>query len=67
MNINTQRLSELASLQESVKTARRNRDTSALAEAGSTHNALKLQELTREVAAAYGPTLQYMPGMDEYA
>lgn len=67
MNINTKRLSDLAAIQQEVKSARRNRDTSALAEAGSAHNALKLQELTREVAAAYGPTLQYMQGMDEYA
>jgi hypothetical protein len=67
VNINTKRLSDLAALQNSVKTARRNRDTSALLEAGSTHNALKLQELTREITAAYGPTLQYMQGMDEYA
>ena len=67
MNINLKRLSDLSALQQTVKTARRNRDTSALAEAGSSHNALKLQELTRDVAAAYGPTLQFMQGMDEYA
>lgn len=67
MNINTKRLSDLSSLQQSLKTARRNRDTSAISAGYAAHNAAKIQELTREVAAAYGPTLQFMQGMDEFA
>lgn len=67
MNFNRERLSDLASIQQTVNSAAKARDISAISTARSVHNALKLKALTREVQAAYGPTLQFMQGMDEFS
>ena len=67
MNFNRERLSDLASIQETVNSAAKARDISAISTARSVHNALKLKALTREIQAAYGPTLRFMQGMDEFS
>jgi len=67
MNFNRERLSELASIQQTVNSAARARDQAAVSSATAVHNALKLKALTREIQAAYGPTLQFMQGMDEFS
>lgn len=67
MNFNRERLSDLASIQKTVNNAAKARDISAISTARSVHNALKLKALTREIQAAYGPTLQFMQGMDEFS
>lgn len=67
MNFNRERLSDLASIQQTVNNAAKARDISAISTARSVHNALKLKALTREIQAAYGPTLQFMQGMDEFS
>ena len=66
-DINYQRLADLSTAQSEYKTAAKNKDASALQALATSHQALKHKELMREVAAAYGPTLKYMKGMDEYA
>jgi hypothetical protein len=67
MTFNRQRLSDLASIQQTVNSAAKARDISAISSARSVHNALKLKALTREIQAAYGPTLRFMQGMDEFS
>lgn len=67
MNFNRERLSDLASIQQTVNNAAKARDISAISTARSVYNALKLKALTREIQAAYGPTLQFMQGMDEFS
>ncbi len=67
MNFNRERLSDLASIQQTVNSAAKARDISAISTVRSVHNALKLKALTREIQAAYGPTLQFMQGMDEFS
>ena len=67
MNFNIQRLSDLASIQQNVNSAAKARDMSAISTARAAHNAFKIKALTREIQAAYGPTLQYMQGMDEFS
>jgi len=67
MNFNRERLSDLASIQKNVNSAARARDQAAVSSASAVHNALKLKALTREIQAAYGPTLQFMQGMDEFS
>ena len=66
-DINYQRLADLANAQSDYKTAAKNKDTAAINALGSSHQALRYKELMREIDAAYGPTLKYMKGMDEYA
>ena len=66
-DINYQRLADLASAQSEYSTAAKNKDVAAIKALGSSHQTLRYKELLREVNAAYGPTLQYMKGMDEYA
>ncbi len=67
MSFNRERLSDLASIQQKVNSAARARDKAAVSTASAVHNALKLKALTREIQAAYGPTLQFMQGMDEFS
>jgi len=67
MNFNRERLSDLASIQQTVNAAAKARDRAAVSSASAVHNALKLKALTREIQAAYGPTLQYMQGMDRFS
>ena len=67
MNFNRERLSDLAAVQQTVNAAVKARDKSAVSAATAMHNALKLKALTREIQAAYGPTLQFMQGMDEFS
>jgi len=67
MNFNRERLSDLAAVQQTVNDAVKARDISAVSTATAVHNALKLKALTREIQAAYGPTLQFMQGMDEFS
>ncbi len=67
MSFNRERLSDLASIQQKVNSAARARDQAAVSTASAVHNALKLKALTREIQAAYGPTLQFMLGMDEFS
>lgn len=67
MSFNRERLSDLASIQQKVNSAARARDQAAVSTASAVHNALKLKALTREIQAAYGPTLQFMQGMDEFS
>lgn len=67
MNFNRKRLSDLASIQKAVNSAAKSHDVSAISTARAAHNAFKIKALTREIQAAYGPTLQYMQGMDEFS
>lgn len=66
-DINYQRLAELSNAQQEYKTAAKNKDISAMQALNSGHEALRIKELQRDIIAAYGPTLPYMQGMDEYA
>ena len=67
MNFNRERLSDLAAFQQDVNSAVKARNLSAITSARAVHNALKLKALTREIQAAYGPTLRFMQGMDEFS
>jgi hypothetical protein len=67
MNFNRERLSDLAVVQQTLNAAAKARDQSAISSASAVHNALKLKALTRDIQAAYGPTLQFMQGMDEFS
>ena len=66
-DINYQRLAELSNVQQEYKTAAKNKDVSAIQALNSGHEALRIKELQRDIVAAYGHTLAYMKGMEEYA
>jgi D-alanyl-D-alanine dipeptidase len=66
-DINYQRLAELSNAQQEYKTAAKNKDVSAIQALSAGHEALRIKELQRDIVAAYGPTLAYMKGMEEYA
>ena len=62
-----ERLSRLGDLSKEMREANRARDVATQQALNAGHQALEIKQLSREVAAAYGPTLQYMKGMDPYA
>ena len=63
MNSSFDRLKRVANIQEDMKEAYRNREVMPT----NPYQAVELQQLTKDVRAAFGPTLQYMKGMDPYA
>ena len=60
------RLSHLGKLNKKMRQANKYNDTATQQSLNSGHQALQIQELARDIKAAYGPTLQYMQGMDTY-
>ena len=60
-------LSHLSKLNKKMSQANKYNDVATQQALNSGHQALQIQELTRDIQAAYGPTLQYMQGMDPYA
>ena len=62
MSSRIERLKRIADIQENMK--------AQYADGGSRvaqpYQAAELQQLTRQVQAAFGPTLTYMKGMDPY-
>jgi hypothetical protein len=61
-NVNALRLAELTKALKSFDNAKKTFDPSAAQQA-----LMSYQELSPEINAAYGPTLSYMKGMDEYS
>ena len=61
-NVNALRLAELTKALKSLKDSRKTFDPSTAQQA-----LMSYQELSPEINAAYGPTLSYMKGMDEYS
>ena len=58
-----ERLKRVADLQDDMKEAYRNREVIP----ANPYQAVELKQLTKDVQAAFGPTLMYMKGMDPYA
>ena len=63
MSSSFERLKRIADIQEDAKRQYRGRET----QVAKPYQAVELEHLTRDIQAAFGPTLQYMQGMDEYA
>ena len=63
MSASFERLKRIANIQDDMKEAYRNREVSA----ANPYQAVELKQLTKDVQAAFGPTLQFMKGMDPYA
>ncbi len=63
MNSSFDRLKRIATIQEDMKEAYRNREVKT----ANPYQSVELEQLTKDVRAAFGPTLQYMKGMDPYA
>ena len=63
MSASFERLKRVSELQDEFKKQLRGRETQVV----KPYQAVELEHLTRDIQAAFGPTLQYMKGMDEYA
>jgi len=61
-NVNALRLAKLTKAIKSFNNAKKTFDPSAAQQA-----LMSYQELSPQINAAYGPTLSYMKGMDEYS
>lgn len=63
MSSSFERLKRIADIQEDAKRQFRNRETPV----DKPYQAIELEFLTKDIEAAFGPTLEYMQGMDEFA
>ena len=63
MTASFERLQRIANIQSDLNAAYRNKET----QVANPYQAVELELLTKDIQAAFGPTLKYMQGMDEYA
>ena len=63
MSISLERLGKIQDISTEMRRQYRSRETPV----AKPFQAVELEQLGRDIQAAFGPTLQYMEGMDPYA
>ena len=63
MSSSSERLKRISDIQADARRQSRNRETPV----EKPYQAIELEFLTKDLEAAFGPTLEFMQGMDEFA